>query len=227
MIRRFALCFSLAFAALGEARAQYGPSPYHAGPPDVRNPYDRARDGGNVDQWARLLDSADPRLRLRAVEDLGQSLDPRAVDPLLKDVGDPDLRVEARAIDYLGARRAADATPLLVQKLFLTGAPNGLRQRVLTALGRIGDPSASRAILDFLGQEPSADVRGTGIYALGEIGDVTIGEELRTLGNRESDPRLKKLVDEALMKITTLPRPEKKEFVPPASGLVPPLKPAP
>jgi len=224
MIRGFALCLALALGELGQAQAQYGPSPYHAGPPDVRNPYDRARDGGNVDQWTRLLDSADFRQRLRAVEDLGQSPDPRALNPLLKAVGDPDLRVEARAIDYLGARRASDATPLLVQKLFLTGAPNALRQRVLTALGRIGDPSASRPILDFLGQEPSADVRGTGIYALGEIGDLTIREELRKLGDRESDPRLKQLVDEALMKIATLPRPEKKEFVPPSSGVVPPLK---
>jgi hypothetical protein len=224
MVRRYALCLSLAFSALGQAHAQYGPSPYHAGPPDVRNPYDRARDGGNVDEWARLLESADFRQRLRAVEDLGQSLDPRAVNPLLKAVGDPDLRVQARAIDYLGARRAVDATPLLVQKLFLTGAPNAMRQRVLTALGRIGDPSASRPILDFLGQEPNADVRGTGIYALGEIGDLTIREELRKLGDRESDPRLKRLVDEALMKIATLPRPEKKEFVPPPSGVVPRLR---
>ena len=128
--------------------------------------------------------------RLRGVEDLGQSSDPRAVNHLLKAMGDADLRVQARAIDYLGARRASDATPLLVQKLFLAGAPGPLRQRVLTSLGRIGDPSASRPILDFLAQEQNADVRGTAIYALGEIGDVTIRDELVKLGDEEKDPRL-------------------------------------
>jgi HEAT repeat protein len=224
MLRHLALVLVLALGGATKARAQYGVSPYHAGPPDVRNPYDRARDGGTVEQWTRLLDSDDPKQRLRAVEDLGQSLDPHAVTPLLKAVGDADLRVQARAIDYLGARRATDATPLLIQKLYLTGAPGALRQRVLTALGRIGDPSASRPILDFIGQEPNADVRGTGIYALGEIGDLAIRDELRKFGERESDPRLRQLVDEALMKIATLPRPQKKEFVPPSSGVVPPLR---
>src|ERR1051326_836857 len=213
---RFAL-LSIALGSVPVARAQYGVSPYHAGPPDPRGPYDRARDGGSVDDWAKLLDSADPKQRLRGVEDLGQSSDPRAVNHLLKAMGDADLRVQARAIDYLGARRAADATPLLVQKLYLTGAPGALRQRVLTALGRIGDPSAGRAILDFIGQEPNADVRGTGIYALGEIGDLTIRDDLRKLGDRETDPRLKQLVDEAVMKISTLPRPDKKDYVPPSS----------
>jgi len=216
---------SIALGSVPLARAQYGVSPYHAGPPDVRGPYDRARDGGSVDDWAKLLDSADPKQRLRGVEDLGQSSDPRAVNHLLKAMGDADLRVQARAIDYLGARRASDATPLLVQKLFLAGAPGPLRQRVLTSLGRIGDPSASRPILDFLAQEQNADVRGTAIYALGEIGDVTIRDDLVRLGNEEKDPRVKRIVDEALVKIATLPRPAKKDFVPPSSGLVPPLKP--
>ena len=215
---------ALAIAA-ASAYAQYGVSPYHAGPPDVRNRYDKAGDGGTVEQWTKLLDSDDPRQRLRAVEDLGESPDAHAVTPLLKAIGDSDMRVQARAIEYLGARRASDATPLLVQKLFLSGAPGGLRQRVLTSLGRIGDPSASRPILDFLAQEPDPDVRGTGIYALGEIGDMMIRDDLKKYGDAEKDPRLKKLVEEALLKISTLPRPEKKEFVPPSSGLVPPIKP--
>ncbi len=217
--------FAIALAAVLPARAQYGMSPYHAGPPDVRNPYDKARDGGSVEQFAKLLESDDPKLRLRAVEDLGQSLDAHAVTPLLKAMGDPDLRVQARAIEYLGARRASDATPLLVQKLFLAGAPGPLRQRILTSLGRIGDPSASRPILDYVAQEPNADVRGTGVYALGEIGDLMIREDLEKFGDAEKDPRVKHLVDEALVKISTLPRPEKKDFVPPSSGVVPQIKP--
>src|ERR1051326_560722 len=81
MARATVSVIAIVVAIATSARAQYGISPYHAGPPDVRNPYDRARDGGNVDQWTRLLESPDPKDRLRAVEDLGQSLDPHAVTP--------------------------------------------------------------------------------------------------------------------------------------------------
>src|ERR1051325_1884924 len=84
---------ALAIAA-ASAYAQYGVSPYHAGPPDVRNRYDKARDGGTVEQWTKLLDSDDPKLRLRAVEDLGESPDAHAVTPLLKAIGDSDMRVQ-------------------------------------------------------------------------------------------------------------------------------------
>lgn len=200
-------------------------SPYHAGPPDTRSRYEQLRYGATVEEWARRLESENPKERLGAIEDLGRTEDSRAVTYLLKATADADLRVQARAIEFLGARRSAEAIPVLTQKLFLTGAPAGLRQRVLTALGRIGDPSASRSILDFLGQEPDPDVRGTGIYALGEIADQSVRPDLQKLGERESDPRLKRLVDEALYKMATLSRPADRAFVPPSSAVVPPLRP--
>jgi HEAT repeat protein len=215
---------ALVLTAYTVASAQYGTSPYHTGQPDLRSPDAKNRDGTSVEQFARLLDSPDVKQRLMAVEDLGQSEDPHAVNYLLKAVDDVDLRVEARAIDYLGARRSSDATPLLAQKLFFTGAPGTLRKHILSALGKIGDPSASRPILDFISQEHNPDVRGTGIYTLGEIGDVTIRDDLRKLGESESDPRLKRLVAEALVKMTTMPRPPKQSYVPPSEGVVPPLK---
>jgi HEAT repeat protein len=212
---RTALVASLVAAFLAEpspARAQLGLNPYHAGPQDSRSPYAKALDGNNVDQWGHRLDSKNVKDRLLAVEDLGQSDNPRAVTYLLKAMGDADLRVQSRAIDYLGSHRASDATPLLVQKLFLKDIPKALRQHVLTALGRIGDPSASRPIVDYLSREGNKDVRGTGIYALGEIGDITVEDDLRRIGNQESDARLKTLVDEALTKIA---RPPKQQYIPP------------
>ena len=207
-----ALVVAVSMTGPSVARAQLGLNPYHAGPQDSRSPYAKALDGTDVDQWGRRLDSTNVKDRLLAVEDLGQSDSPRAVTYLLKAMGDKDLRVQARAIDYLGSHRASDATPLLVQKLYLKGIPTGLRQHVLTALGRIGDPSASRPIVDYLSREGNKDVRGTGIYALGEIGDVTVQEDLRKIADRESDARLKTLVDEALTKIT---RPPKQQYIPP------------
>ncbi|MET0153998.1 MAG: HEAT repeat domain-containing protein [Candidatus Binatia bacterium] len=203
---------------LPTARAQMGVSPYHTGRPDTRNPHAKALDGDSVDDWAKRLESDNARERLLAVEDLGQSDDPHAVTYLLKAMGDRDLRVQARAIDYLGAHRASDATPLLVQKLYLKGAPDGLRQHVLTALGRIGDPTASRPILDFLSQEANPKLRGTGIYALGEIGDLSVQDDLRKIGDQEIDPRLKSLVADALTKIA---RPPKQQYVPPSADVAP------
>jgi HEAT repeat protein len=202
------------------AHAQLGINPYHAGPQDSRSPYAKALDGTDIDQWGHRLDSQNVKDRLIAVEDLGQSDSPRAVTYLLKAMGDVDLRVQSRAIDFLGSHRASDATPLLVQKLYLKDIPKGLRQHVLTALGRIGDPSASRAIVDYLAQEGNKDVRGTGIYALGEIGDVTVQDDLRKMGDQESDVRLKSLVDEALTKIA---RPPKQQYIPPSVAVDAPV----
>lgn len=202
------------------ADAQLGINPYHAGPQDSRSPYAKALDGTDVDQWGRRLDSKNVKDRMIAVEDLGQSDSPRAVTYLLKAMGDADLRVQSRAIDFLGSHRASDATPILVQKLYLKDTPKGLRQHVLTALGRIGDPSASRAIVDYLAQEGNKDVRGTGIYALGEIGDITVQDDLRKMGDQESDIRLKSLVDEALTKIA---RPPKQQYIPPSVAVDAPV----
>ncbi len=216
-----ALALVATFAGSQTARAQMGVSPYHTGRPDTRGPYAKALDGGTVEQWARHLESSDARERLLAVEDLGQSDDPHALTYLLKAMGDRDLRIQTRAIDYLGAHRASDATPLLVQKLYLKGTPDGMRQHVLTALGRIGDPSASRPILDFLSQEVNPKLRGTGIYALGEIGDLSVQDDLRRIGDREIDPRLKGLVDDALTKIA---RPPKQQYIPPSVDMAPPVR---
>ncbi|MBI2963642.1 MAG: HEAT repeat domain-containing protein [Deltaproteobacteria bacterium] len=217
--------FALLLAA-APARAQFGTAPGQ-GPrsdtPEARHRHQR--NGESLDQWVRVLASEDAQRRLEVMDDLGRSADSRAITHLLKALDDPDPRIQAKAIDYLGLRRASDATPVLVRKLFWRGAPLAMRQHILSALGKIGDPSASRSILDFVAQEQSADVRGTGVYALGEIGDLTIRDDLKRLGDGEGDPRVKLLVKEALAKITHLPRPKTETFVPPSQKVVPPVRP--
>jgi HEAT repeat protein len=212
--------------ASSPATAQFGAGPYgpRTGDPTMGR-YEQSRSGGNPDQWARRLNSDNAKERLEAVELLGRSSDSKAVNYLLKAVDDGDPRVQAKAIDFLGSRRAMEASPVLVQKLFLTGASDGLRQRALTAIGKIGDASASRAILDYLGREKNPEVRGTAIYTLGELGDMSIRDDLNKLEATETDPRLKRLMQEASVKIAALRRPRTQDYVPPSSGLVPPLKP--
>ncbi len=126
----------------------------------------------------RRLDANDPVKRLDAVKSLGESNDPKAIDYLIQAVNDADPRVEAKAVDYLGKLHAADSTPFLIQKLFTVGTRDRLRQRIVMTLGKIGDPRASRPLLQFVSQDINPDIRGAGIYALGELADESLRQDL-------------------------------------------------
>src|SRR5438034_140201 len=80
-------------------------------------------------------------------------------------------------------------------------APPLLHQHVLAALGKIGDTRSTRPILDFLAQDSNAETRGTAVYTLGEIGDISVRDDLKTLRDRERDPRVQQIADEALAKL--------------------------
>ncbi|MGH7898790.1 MAG: HEAT repeat domain-containing protein [Candidatus Binatia bacterium] len=174
-----------------------------AGDSSVQNRYNKAKKGTNLSEWIRRMNDEDPGRRLEAVKSLGDSGDPKAIDYLVQGVGDPDPRVQAKAIDYLGRLRAADSTPFLIQKLFTVGTREPLRHRILVALGKIGDPRASHPILQYVMQDGNPDIRGTGIFAIGEIGDQSIRTDLQELRETENDPRLQRLCSEALIKIAT------------------------
>lgn len=169
----------------------------------VQSRYSKAVKGKNLNEWIQRLNEDDPGRRLDAVKSLGDSNDPKAVDYLIQAVGDADPRVEAKAVDYLGKLHAADSTPFLIQKLFTVGTRQQLRHRILMTLGKIGDPRASKPILQYVMQAGDVDTRGAGIYAIGEIADNTIHDDLKRFSEVENDPRLKRLADDALVKIAT------------------------
>jgi HEAT repeat protein len=175
-----------------------------AGDTSVQSRYNKAKRGANITEWVKRLGDDDPDKRLDAVKSLGDSNDPKAIDYLIQAVNDPDPRVEAKAVDYLGKLHAADSTPFLIQKLFTVGTKEKLRQRIVMTLGKIGDPRASRPLLQFVMQDGgNADLRGAGVFAIGEIGDQSIRDELQRFGDGENDPRIKRLTSEALIKIAT------------------------
>ena len=223
---------SMAFAALlvaavPRAEAQYGAAGgipgnasdifSSAGDNSVQQRYNKARKGANITEWVRRLEDEDPDRRLEAVKSLGDSNDPKSVDYLIQAVGDGDPRVEAKAVWYLGKLHAADSTPFLIQKLFTVGTRQKLRHRILTALGQIGDPRASHPILQYVMQEENLDTRGAGLFAIGEIGDQSIREELKRFSEVEENALLRQLASEALIKIATrqtAPAPEKEGAFP-------------
>jgi HEAT repeat protein len=167
----------------------------------LRQRYNPRRGSGDFGEALRKLRSERADERLDGARMLAASDDAKAVEYLLTAATDADMRVRIKAIDELGNRRATEATPLFIQQLFLRETDPVVRQRVLVALGKIGDPRSTQPICDFLSQELDGPTRGTAIFALGEIGDDDAIGVLSKLANQTDDPVTSRLADEARRKI--------------------------
>lgn len=161
----------------------------------------KVRDGATVEEIAARLSDADPAERVGAVKSLTQTGSPEVKNYLIESLDDTDPRVQAAAIDGLVRLRARDASPALAQRLFLKGNPKAVRERILSALARIGEPATARSILDFARETPDAELRATAFYAVGEIGDPSIRADLEKMAERESDEATRRVATDALAKI--------------------------
>lgn len=209
----FSAAIGLVGLTAGAALAQFGGSGIGSGSDlggGVTERYNKAKKGVDVDDFARRYMDEDPTIRMEAVKSLGDSGDPKAVEHLMMAVGDKDQRIQAKAVDYLGKIRATDATFFLVQRLFLAETPEPLRHRILNTLGLIGDPAASKPILDYVERDVPNDLRGTGIFAIGEIGDQASRPGLVSLLENEQDARMRMIIQEAINKIDTRQAPPPK-----------------
>jgi HEAT repeat protein len=193
---RIALALVLVAFVLGTSPAGAQVNPYR-----VQQRYNEAKKGKSLDEWTKKLNSSDPAERLEAVHSLGDSGQAEAIEYLVQATGDPDDAVKIKAIDYLGKLRATDATQVLVQKLFLRDTEPQVKQRIIVALGRMGDAKAAAPISEFLAPEIDATLCGTAVFALGEIGDAATIPKLEALRERATDPHLVQLAGEAEQKI--------------------------
>jgi HEAT repeat protein len=167
----------------------------------LRERYDPARGvTGDLGDAFKKLTSEEAEDRFEATRELARADDPKVVPYLLNAVTDSDMRVRIKAIDELGNRLATDATPLLVQQLFLRETNPVVQQRVLAALGKIADPRSAKPICEFLGRDLDSSTRGTAIFALGEIGDTGAVDKLTDLAQTD-DEATSRLANEALRKI--------------------------
>jgi HEAT repeat protein len=179
----------------------------------LRNRYEKPRQDQKLDEAVRNFASDDAQTRLDAVEALGQNADQaKARETLMQGANDPDLAVRIKSIDVIGDAKVKDATPLLVQQLFMRDTTLATKQRILAALGKIGDPRATRPILDFMARDVDANVRGNAIFALGDIGDKQALASLQKISDG-TDPNLRALAQAAIRKIQQKPAPA---VVPPA-----------
>jgi HEAT repeat protein len=168
----------------------------------VQQRYKEASEGKSIDEFTKRLADEDPAKRLEAVKNLGESGKTEAIEYLIQATGDPDESVRIKAIDYLGKLRATAATQILVQKLFMREVPVQVQQRILVALGRMGDVRAAAPIAEYMNRTTtSPETRGTAIFALGEIGDSASIPKLQTVQTEDGDPHMQQLAGEAIAKI--------------------------
>ena len=179
----------------------------------LRDRYRKPESSQKLSDSVRKLKSEDVEERLEAIRTLGQIDDPKATEALVGVASDLDMRVRIKAIDTLGLVKAKDATPLLVQQLFMRDTDLGTKQRILASLGKIGDKRATGPIMDFLSRNIDPAVRGNAIFALGDIGDPAALPSLEALARDGQDPLLRSVAAEAARKIRARPAPA---VVPPA-----------
>lgn len=167
----------------------------------MRQRYDKNTKDSNIDESVKHLSSEDPIRRLDAVKAFGASKDEKALQYLIQAVGDSDLRVQVKATRVLGDMRATDATPVLVQYLFLRTTSPDMKQLILASLGKIGDARAARPLTEFLQRDLDATMRGTAVFALGEIGSSDAEATLERIAKTDEDPTVRRLASEATTKI--------------------------
>lgn len=157
--------------------------------------------GVTLDDAVKQLASPDPAQRLQAVKALGTSKDSKAVDHLIKALGDSDLRVLAKAVQVLSDMRATEATPVLMERLLMRTTDSGMKQLILATLGKIGDPRAARPLIQLLQRDLDVETRGTAIFALGDIGSPEAVEVLEHIEETDEDPTVRRVANEARGKI--------------------------
>jgi HEAT repeat protein len=194
---------------------------------DVRNRYQKqASSSANIDEQVRKLRSDDPIERLEGVKGLHETNDSKAFEFLIQAIGDKDVRVRVKAIEALADMKATVATPVLVQHLFLVSTETPMKQRILAALGKIGDPVAARPITELLRRDLDPATRGTAIFALGEIASTDAVATLeRIAGDEDENPTLKRLANEALAKVHQQQEAKSKEAKGPQETFLEPREP--
>jgi hypothetical protein len=151
------------------------------------------------------LKDADPNVRVQELKKLRNLDDPEVNKILIDSVSDPDIRVKIKAVDLLGARQANESVSPLSQLLFLRSTEPLLKLHAAAALGRIGVARGTIPVMEYVEQETMADnddrARGTGVFALGEIGNDRATEMLSHVVASDKSDMVRKLAQEAIEKI--------------------------
>ncbi len=127
------------------------------------------------------------------VEALGPHEEPDAatICELLHSFGDDGGWLEIFLVDLVGERRLREAIPLLVDRLRID--TDYLRERVVEALGKIGDPEAARLIRATFPSEPW-HVKNYASGAMGGVKHPACEEAILELLEIEEDPSIRTML---------------------------------
>jgi HEAT repeat protein len=198
----------LPLVATAQIPFEGGGTPGDAPRTRLRDRYRAPQNNQKLDDNIRKLKSDDPETRLEGLKGLGEMNEPRAIEQLVAATNDPDMRIRIKAIDILGNIRAKEATPLLIQQLFMRDTDIGTKRRILASLGKIGDERATGPIVDVLPRDVDPAVQGNAIFALGDIGDPAAVQPLERFSRDGHDERLRALAVDAIRKIKEKPAPD-------------------
>jgi peptidylprolyl isomerase len=122
---------------------------------------------------AKLLTSAHPEVRRRAVVAVGRIVNPAGKPLLVSARKDQDVEVVATVAFATGQLKDADATPWLAELLTSKGTPPVVAREAAQALGKIRTPAARTALAQYLAaaspDPAAAPVVGEALLAIGRF----------------------------------------------------------
>lgn len=128
---------------------------------------------------ARLLKSAHPEVRRRAVIAVGRIVNPAGKSLLLAARADDDTEIVATVAFATGQLKDADAVPWLSDLLLAKDTPAAVGREAAQALGKIRSPAARVALAQYLAATPDTPAAGLVVgEALLAIGRFTTREDI-------------------------------------------------
>jgi beta-lactamase regulating signal transducer with metallopeptidase domain len=142
----------------------------------------RARAGTEIDTSVARLHDGSPSERKKAAWSLGESEDPRAVQPLIQMLENPDPELRGLAAWALGEIKDRSAVAPLVA--VMEDEDVYAREMIVRAIGEIEDPQTVSHLTRVL-EDPESAVRAAAVWSLGEIGT---NQALQAASGALSDP---------------------------------------
>ena len=137
----------------------------------------RTKAGIDVEFAITQLNDKSDQVRADAARRLGESADPRAVEPLLAALNDRYSNVQDAASDSLGklkGERTVDLTIAFMQK----NHGNSAAIAAARALGKLGDRRAVESLFNAAHVNPIFSIARPAAAALGQLGDRSVVERV-------------------------------------------------
>lgn len=135
----------------------------------------------NFEKLIKDLQSPDLKLRVNAIEELGELGNLKAIKPLSKLINDSNEQIRECSIWSLGRLKASD---VLIDNL--NHELDSVRKFIVEVLGNFEDENATRPLIKLL-EDPDEEIRANAAWSLGKIGSKSALEPLIKCISDESE----------------------------------------